>query len=674
MMNLPGSGVRGQPVPDAPTTPTQPRRTASLAEMFRYHGFWAIGVRMFRNMNFMSKAAAISAVFLVVVAQLAFIFVRATNQSIHASERELVGVSQVRELAALVDQAQSLRRSIFAGAKQAPAVSEQLAKVGRQLDRVEALLASDPGQAEASKFARNAFTPLKTALEDREEAFSRADEFVQQLLRLTASVADLSSLAQDPDPDSYHLMLASTQETLQALRLLGRLRDLGSDAVATATLTPFQRRIIEGDSYVMYTQLELLFARYERVVKTNPALAEILTFEDAFKPVNSFMRAVRKGPLADAAPVGDEAAFAAAGQAAMDSMTALTARSFSALAGLIEARIQAQQLARNIQLALAVAGLLIAGYFFYCFYLVTRGGMREVTRHIDAMARGNLSTSPRPWGKDEAAALMHSIIAMQTSMRDLIGQVRDCAAVIVTASSEVSAGANDLSERTEKAASSLQQTASAMETISATVKHTAARSDESAALGHENSRVAGHGGEVIAQVVTTMQGIDTSSRKIGEIIGVIDGIAFQTNILALNAAVEAARAGEQGRGFAVVASEVRALAQRSAGAAREIKVLITTGAEQTAQGTRVVRSAGETMNQLVRNAQTMSGLLADLSAAATEQNRGVTEVSAAVAQLDHDTQRNAALVEQTSAAALSMRQRADELMATAERFTLPAVA
>jgi methyl-accepting chemotaxis protein len=168
-----------------------------------------------------------------------------------------------------------------------------------------------------------------------------------------------------------------------------------------------------------------------------------------------------------------------------------------------------------------------------------------------------------------------------------------------------------------------------------------------------------------------MQQIEGSSRKIGEIIGVIDGIAFQTNILALNAAVEAARAGEQGRGFAVVASEVRALAKRSADAAREIKVLITDSAAQTQQGSRIVNAAGQTMEQLVRNAHAMSGLLAEISNAAGEQARSVDEVSVAVAQLDQDTQRNAALVEQTTAAAMSMQRNAHELAATADRFVLP---
>lgn len=660
------------PSHDSPSQPVRQKSRWIPSDFFTHHGPWAIGVRLFRSMSFASKAAFISLTFMLVVAQMTFIFVHASNKAIVASERELADLVTVRELWTLISHAQSLRQSIVSSAgKVTSDVTDRLAQTEAQLSKVEARLAADANLLEAAKFVRNSFVPLKAASDDREEAFTKADDFVQQIIRLNTSVVE-ASLALDPDPDSYYLMSASTQEAIQLIRMLGRTRDLGADALASATLTPFQRRVLQGDSYVMYSQLELLFSRFERVVKLNAGLAEPLAFAEAFKPVNGFMRALRKGPLAEAGPQGDAAAFGALGQAAVESITALTNRSHAALAGLVDARIAGQRHARNTQLGLAAAGLLVACYFFFCFYLVTRGGMREVTRHIDAMASGDLSTSPKPWGRDEAAVLMLSISRMQGSLRELVGQVRGCAEVIVCASTEVSSGARDLSDRTEKSASSLQQTASAMEQIAATVTRSAAKSDESAALGQENARVAAQGGEVIARVVTTMQSIESSSKKIGEIIGVIDSIAFQTNILALNAAVEAARAGEQGRGFAVVAAEVRALAQRSAGAAREIKALIAIGADQTQQGTRIVHSAGETMAQLVTNAQAMSGLLAHMSTAAAEQTRGVVEVSASVAQLDEDTQRNAALVEQTTAAAVSMNQMAGELAAAAARFTLPA--
>ena len=642
--------------------------------LFKHHGIWGPGVRLFRNLAFVSKAAVISTVFLAVVAQLAYIYARSSGQAVESSQRELHGVTHVRALVALLAEAQTLRRvTLAAKSKADPALQQQLAKVEERLAESEKLDVAALDLTEAHKFVRDSFTPLTKDLPaDREDAYSRADEFVQQVMRLMATLSDNSALSMDPDPDSYHLMLAGTQETLDVQRRLGRLRDLGADALAAGSLPTLHRNVLHGDSYVLYSTLEQLFGRYERIAKTNPALGEPLAFQDAFKPVNLFLRTVRKGPLAESGPVGDAAAFAAAGQAAMDSVAGLNERSIVALRGLIEQRVASLQRARNLQLGLAAAGLLIAAYFFYSFYLVTRGGMREVTRHIDAMAKGDLSSSPRPWGGDEAAELMLSISHMQDSLRQLIGDVRGCADAIVTTSTEVAAGAEDLSARTEKSAASLQQTASAMDQIAATVQGTAQRTDETATLGRENARVAGVGGEVIGQVITTMQGIQTASRKIADITGVIDAIAFQTNILALNAAVEAARAGEQGRGFAVVAAEVRSLAQRSAAAAREIKTLVTASAEQTEQGTRIVGSAGETMARLVTNAQTMSSLLAEVSSAAGEQTRGVAEVGRSVAELDQDTQRNTALVEETTAAALSMRSRAEELARTADRFVLPA--
>ncbi len=644
-----------------------------LSDLFRHHGVWFVGVRLFRRMTFMSKAAIISAIFGLVVAQLAFIFLQTVNQGIRTSQSELVGIGFANELLPVITKAHDLRRLLMLSeGKESPAVQPLLEQIDTQLGKLEARESAGMDLSKAFKFVHDTATSLKTPPDDREDAFRLADELVSQLHRLMDSVVEESGLALDPEIASFYLMRVSTQQTPQLVQQLGRMRDIGAGAISGIPLTAQQRGVMYGDSNVTYRDLEIIFSRYENIVQRSPDLTSVLAFQDAFTPVNAFMRSVRKGVLAESGPTGDAAAFAAAGQAAMDSITALTQRSYQGLSGLIESRIDAQRNTRNIQMAIMLTGMLVAGYFFYCFYLVTRGGMAEVTRHIDAMARGDLSTSPKPWGKDEAAALMFSISDMQGSMRKLIGEVRGCADAIFTTSSQVSSGAEDLSGRTEMAASSLQQTAAAMEQIAVAVKQTAGLTQESSSLGDENARVAGRGEDVIEQVVVTMQGIQASSKKIEEIIGVIDGIAFQTNVLSLNAAVEAARAGEQGRGFAVVASEVRSLARRSADAAKDIKDLITSSSEQTAHGTQIVRAAGETMNQLVRNAQSMSRMLSDVSTATHEQTRGMAEVSEAVARLDEDTQRNAALVEQTTAAATAMKLKSSELVATAERFILPA--
>ena len=261
---------------------------------------------------------------------------------------------------------------------------------------------------------------------------------------------------------------------------------------------------------------------------------------------------------------------------------------------------------------------------------------------------------------------------MQDSLRDMVRRVRGSSDKIVHSSSEIAAGAMDLSARTESAAASLEQSAASMDQISATVKSNSANTDEAARVAQRNAEAAVAGGEVMQQVVRTMEGIRNSSTQIGEIIGTIDGIAFQTNILALNAAVEAARAGEQGRGFAVVAGEVRTLAQRSAEAAREIKALIGSSVEQVRSGTAVVQQAGTRIEDIVASSRRMHELLSVVAVGTREQTTGIGQIGQAVQDLDRVTQQNATLVEQTAAASSAMRDQAQALAEQVARFNLPA--
>jgi len=329
-------------------------------------------------------------------------------------------------------------------------------------------------------------------------------------------------------------------------------------------------------------------------------------------------------------------------------------------------------LQRAAWMAGIVAGaLMLAAYLFLCFYRVMDGGLRETRRHLRAMTAGDLTTSPSPWGADEAAQLMLELRAMQQSLRGMVQRVRRSSDDIVHSSSEIAGGAKDLSTRTEQAAANLQQSASSMEEIAATVKSTADHTQEASRVARHNAETAADGGRVMADVVQTMEEIRASSARIGEIVGTIDGIAFQTNILALNAAVEAARAGEQGRGFAVVASEVRTLAQRSAGAAREIKNLIGRSVEQVEAGTTVVRQAGTTIEEIVVSSRRVDQLLGEIATSAREQSSGVGQIGQAVQELDRMTQQNAALVEQTAAAASAMRGQAHTLAEEVARFKTP---
>jgi len=286
------------------------------------------------------------------------------------------------------------------------------------------------------------------------------------------------------------------------------------------------------------------------------------------------------------------------------------------------------------------------------------------------MAAGDLSQPIESAGRDEVAELLQSLKATQDSLTTIVADVRANAEGVATASAQIAQGNNDLSGRTEEQASALEETAASMEELSSTVQQNADNARQGNQLALSASAVAVKGGEVVGEVVGTMKGINDSSKKIADIIGVIDSIAFQTNILALNAAVEAARAGEQGRGFAVVASEVRNLAQRSAEAAKEIRSLISTSVERVEEGTALVDRAGETMSEVVQAIRRVTDIMGEISSASTEQSAGVAQVGEAVQQMDQATQQNAALVEESAAAAESLKLQAQQLVAAVAVFKL----
>ena len=319
--------------------------------------------------------------------------------------------------------------------------------------------------------------------------------------------------------------------------------------------------------------------------------------------------------------------------------------------------------AAGVAVALAIAAGL----------LVVRSITRPLSQALgvaERVAAGDLTASTEVQGRDELSQLLQALNRMTGNLSQLVSRVRDVADGVATGSAQIASGNTDLSQRTEQQASTLQQTAASMEELGSTVAHNADNARQADELARTASTVAVQGGQVVGQVIDTMRGIDQSSRKIADIIGTIDGIAFQTNILALNAAVEAARAGEQGRGFAVVASEVRSLAQRSAGAAREIKGLIGASVQQVQDGTALVDRAGSTMQEVVAAIERVSGIMGEINHASSEQSSGVAQIGQAVTQMDHSTQQNAALVEQSAAAAESLRTQAQQLVQSVSAFKL----
>jgi methyl-accepting chemotaxis protein len=299
-----------------------------------------------------------------------------------------------------------------------------------------------------------------------------------------------------------------------------------------------------------------------------------------------------------------------------------------------------------------------------------RDPLAELAGVAERMGGGDLTPAIDTSRSDEIGSLSRSVAGMRDALATLVRQAQQSSDSIRTASAEVASGNADLSQRTERASGALQQTASSMEQLTGTVHQTAQRAASASGLAQGASGTAERGGQAVADVVRTMDEISASARRIGEITAVIDGIAFQTNILALNAAVEAARAGEQGRGFAVVAGEVRSLAQRSAQAAKEIRTLIASSSERVEAGARLVGDAGQTMQQVVEQVRSVAALVGEISQATAEQSQGIGLVNGAVGELDGMTQHNAALVEQSTAAAMSLREQAQRLTALVGRFRL----
>lgn len=327
----------------------------------------------------------------------------------------------------------------------------------------------------------------------------------------------------------------------------------------------------------------------------------------------------------------------------------------------------------NAVTAMLIVGVLIIGFGSYAAWVISRSistALSSAARHADEIASGNLTAHIQVSGEDEISALLASLKQMQGNLVQTVQQIKLGTSTIAMASREVASGNADLSNRTEAQASSLEETASSMEELTSTVKQNADNARHANQLVVSASDVALKGGNVVGQVVSTMGSIKESSRKIVDIISVIDGIAFQTNILALNAAVEAARAGEQGRGFAVVATEVRNLAQRSATAAKEIKDLIGGSVQQIEQGGLLVDEAGQTMREIMTSVQQVADIMSEIAAASQEQSAGIEQVNRAITQMDAMTQQNAALVEQASAAAVSMEDQAAALAESVNVFTL----
>ena len=661
-------------ISSSPSSPAMQPQTARPArrdhgsgfgDFFRYHGWLSPGVRLFRSISFPAKAAWVGLAFMVPLVVLLYFWVGSILASIDATRSERDGVRYARPLLDLVPLAQERRGAYSSGAADA---AELQSKVKTAFEAVSAQQAT-LGKALALEQPYAALRQAHDALlqsptgSSPDATFMAHADYIKAAMHLLRKVADGSGLTLDPEADTYHLQNIALVRGLYMAENVARLRGMGVMALATKDtkeLGQSRRDLMMRWLAVQSFIDEDVDNSFEAVVKATPEVDKLVNMKELQGATLAFNQAVAQQVLG-AQLEGDAASYLALGNAAVDKASQLNAKLLSRLDEQLEARIEHLQRLLWLKLGMTVFFLALAGYLMLAFYRVMMGGLHEVSGHLKQITQGNLTTSPVPWGKDEAAQLMVTMGQMQDSLRRIVSNVLQGSSQVQVASEEIASASNDLSARTEQTAASLEETAASMEQIASTVKQTAETVDGAMAIVRDNASAATRGGEVMSQVVSTMERIQTSSNKIGEIIGVIDGIAFQTNILALNAAVEAARAGEQGRGFAVVATEVRALAGRSAAAAKEIKSLIGASIEQVEQGNRIAADAGATIREIVTNADKINGLMTQISTATREQSAGVAQVGMAVHELDRSTQQNAALVEETSAASGALSEQASRL-------------
>ena len=515
---------------------------------------------------------------------------------------------------------------------------------------------------------------IKARLKDLSIGRRTALSFAGVVLTITLGAAWVQS--------SLSSAVAKNTQLASAAALLARVSELqlGAKDSAIASLmilvssSPQQQAQVVKDIQSRTAAIDAGLKELERAGADDAELAALVA--DARKRqatyqagVNRIVGMVQAGKQAEAAFAADEEMIPMTAPF-MASLSDLAERTASTV-GSIEAANH--QVLASARWASAVAGgsaVLLSLLAGTALALSLTRPLARALRHAEQVADGDLRSRVHVIGRNEIAQLLQALDRMSDRLTTVVSKVRANSESVATASAEIAQGNQDLSQRTEQQASALEETAASMEQLGSTVKQNADNARQANQLAMNASSVAVQGGDVVGQVVETMKGINDSSRKIVDIISVIDGIAFQTNILALNAAVEAARAGEQGRGFAVVASEVRGLAQRSAAAAKEIKQLISVSVERVEQGTALVDRAGTTMTEIVSSIKRVTDIMGEISAASAEQSTGVAQVGEAVSQMDQATQQNSALVEESAAAAESLKGQAHQLVQVVAVFKL----
>ncbi|HYC42712.1 MAG TPA: methyl-accepting chemotaxis protein [Noviherbaspirillum sp.] len=638
----------------------------------------APAVALMQRMRLLPKFALVTMVFMVPLLVVLGLLYAELHKAVKTAERERVGVRYVvalEDMMRLVQQHRALRHLQLSGnaAMQGPAertrqaIREQLAALD-SIDKASAVLELDDTWAGVRSTWESVEQKVPAA--KAKDSYAEHTGMIEQIAKMNALVADKSGLTLDPELDSYHLTAMLINGFPPIADMLSTIAGRGAAYIDTALLEANEDVLLSSSVIVARRDLDRLPVQFASVFRENPALKRPLEGQlDAVKAALAFLERAQDEVLKSYNQTSGKQ-FLEAGTSSIDAIYGAARASAVELDGLLAQRIEILWARLYLIIFAALGGLALTTYLLAGFYVSFSGEVRELEHAVARAAAGDLTAHISSGAKDEIGGLVNAFGKMNGELAQLVAQVRNASETITHTSHEIAADSGDLASRTESQASSLQQTASSMEELTATVRQNDRHANEANTLVLSAAEVAAKGGHAMDQVIDTMGAIKESSARIIDIIQVIDDIAFQTNLLALNAAVEAARAGEQGRGFAVVAAEVRALAQRSAGAAKEIKTLIEHSVRQVEQGNSLVTDAGSTMDEIVGSVQKVAHIMNDMTAASREQTAGIEQVNQALNQMDEVTQRNALLVEHAAEAAASLQRQAASLSAAVEVFKL----
>ena len=626
------------------------------------------------------KFAILSAVGIIVAAIPASLYLQETGTALTALELEAQArtpVATILDTIQTTQQHRGLAALVVGGvAASIPKREEKQREVDANYAKMSAIVAGlgDPRIDRAWADAKRDWETLRDRVASGTitvpQSYEAHTALVPKLLDVEDQVADHYGLNLDPDVDSYQLIQAIYYQLPYLTEELGKMRAKGAGLLATGRASAEDRLALSAIVARVGDRLYQTTRQFDKAARADPALVAPLeaAMRDMREQAQQTMRLALEQIVKAETLTYSGPEYVRLTTAAIDAEYTLAGKATVQFNALLDARISSLQRTRLGMLA-AVAGLFaFGGLMLYAIARSVTQPLNNAVEIAERVAAGDLTAAIESGGRNETARLLASLGRMNDNLRKIVIEVRGSIDTIGEATRDIATGNADLSSRTESQASSLEETAASMDEITSTVRQNADNAAQASQVASQASDVAQRGGAVVTDVVATMEAINDSARKIVDIIGVIDGIAFQTNILALNAAVEAARAGEQGRGFAVVAGEVRNLAQRSAAAAKEIKQLIGESVERVEAGNRLATQAGASMGDILASVQRVSGIVSEIVTASREQAAGIHQVNDAIAHLDGTTQENSALVEQAAAAAASLDEQARNLARTVSVF------